>query len=120
MYFDLSMAQVNCSLVADAEAGYYVNEVDCILSGAEVVLNDGSIINRTGTALIALCAKDANKPLIIFAECYKFINKTLLTQKDIPNFARYDSKRKEPIILTDLTKSKYISLFCTDVGCVAP
>jgi translation initiation factor 2B subunit (eIF-2B alpha/beta/delta family) len=50
------MAQVNCSLIADAEAGYYVHEVDCILSGAEVVLNDGSIINRTGTALIALCA----------------------------------------------------------------
>jgi translation initiation factor 2B subunit (eIF-2B alpha/beta/delta family) len=34
MYYNLSMAQVNCSLVADAELGYYVNEVDCILSGA--------------------------------------------------------------------------------------
>lgn len=34
MYNDLSMAQVNCSMVADAEAGYYVNEVDCILTGA--------------------------------------------------------------------------------------
>jgi translation initiation factor 2B subunit (eIF-2B alpha/beta/delta family) len=94
MYNDLSMAQVNCSLVAHAEAGYYINEVDCILTGAEVVLSDGSIINRTGTTLIALSAADAKKPLIVFAECYKFLKKTLLTQKDIPNFARYDNKRK--------------------------
>ena len=36
--------------------GYYINEVDCVLTGAEVVLDDGSIINRTGTALIALYA----------------------------------------------------------------
>lgn len=88
------MAQVNCSLIADAEAGYYIGEVDCIISGAEVVLNDGSIINRTGTALIALCAEEAKKPFIVFAESYKFIKKILLTQKDIPNFARFESKRK--------------------------
>ena len=54
MFADLSMAQVNCSLIADVESGYYINEVDCILTGAEVVLDDGSIINRSGTALISL------------------------------------------------------------------
>lgn len=52
----MSLAKVNCSLIADAESGYYINEVDCVLTGAEVVLDDGSIINRTGTALIALYA----------------------------------------------------------------
>lgn len=57
MFNDLSLAQVNCSLIADAESGYYINEVDCVLSGAEVVMNDGSIINRTGTALISLAAQ---------------------------------------------------------------
>ena len=34
MFNDLSIAQVNCSLIADAESGYYINEVDCVLSGA--------------------------------------------------------------------------------------
>jgi translation initiation factor 2B subunit (eIF-2B alpha/beta/delta family) len=37
------------------------------LTGAEVVLDDGSIINRTGTALIALYAFEAKKPLIVYA-----------------------------------------------------
>jgi translation initiation factor 2B subunit (eIF-2B alpha/beta/delta family) len=67
MYNDLTMSQVNCSFIADAEAGYYINEVDCVLTGAEVVLDDGSIINRTGTALIALCAHEAKKPVIVFS-----------------------------------------------------
>lgn len=94
MFTDLSMAQVNCSLIADVESGYYINEVDCILTGAEVVLDDGSIINRSGTALISLYAFEVKKPVIVFAETYKFIKKTLLTQKDIPNYARFESKRK--------------------------
>lgn len=83
-------------------------------------MNDGSIINRTGTALISLAAREAKKPFIVFSESYKFIKKTILTQKDIPNHARFEKRRKEPIILTDLTKSKNITIFCTDVGCVAP
>jgi len=52
MFTDLSMAQVNCSLIADVESGYYINEVDCILTGAEVVLDDGSIINRKNRIII--------------------------------------------------------------------
>ena len=84
------------------------------------MLDDGSIINRTGTALISLYAFEIKKPVIVFAETYKFIKKTLLTQKDIPNYARFESKRKEPIILTDLTKGKYISIICTDIGAISP
>lgn len=94
MYSELSIAQVNCSLIADAEAGYYINHVDCVLCGAEVVLNDGSIINRTGTALISLAAQEAKKPFVVFSESYKFLKKIILTQKDIPNHARFEARRK--------------------------
>lgn len=61
------MAQVNCSLISDAEAGYYISLVDCVLTGAEVVLDDGSIINRSGTALIALYAHEVRKPFVVFS-----------------------------------------------------
>lgn len=54
-------------LIADAESGYYINQVDCILTGAEVVLDDGSIINRSGTSLISLFAYEMKKPVIVFA-----------------------------------------------------
>ena len=91
-----------------------------MLTGAEVVLDDGSILNRTGTYMLGLCAYDARKPMICFAESYKFIKKVFLTQKDIPNHMQVDPKRKEPIIITDLTYSKYIKLFVTDLGCLAP
>ena len=88
------MEGVNCTFIADAEVTYYVNEVDCVLTGAEVVLGDGSILNRTGTFMLGLCAEEARKPMICMAESYKFINKVFLTQRDIPNHMEIDPTRK--------------------------
>lgn len=94
MFSELSMEGVNCTFIADAEVTYYVNEVDCVLTGAEVVLGDGSILNRTGTFMLGLCAEEARKPMICMAESYKFINKVFLTQRDIPNHMEIDPARK--------------------------
>lgn len=34
MFSELSLEGVNCTYIADAEVTYYVNEVDCVLTGA--------------------------------------------------------------------------------------
>ena len=97
-----------------------MNEVDCVLTGAEVVLGDGSILNRTGTFMLGLCAQEARKPMVCLAETYKFVNKVFLTQRDIPNHMDIDPNRKQPLVLADLTPKKYLTLFCTNIGCLSP
>ena len=58
---------VNCQLINDNEVAYYMPEVTCVLVGAEVILDNGAILNRAGTSIIALLAHNARKPFYVFA-----------------------------------------------------
>jgi translation initiation factor 2B subunit (eIF-2B alpha/beta/delta family) len=44
-----------------------MHEVSMVISGAEVILENGSILNRTGTSSLALIAYSNNKPFYVFA-----------------------------------------------------
>ena len=57
MYNQLLIERISCYLIDDVEIPYYMTEIDCVLTGAEVVFEDGSIINRAGSYLAAICAK---------------------------------------------------------------
>ena len=67
-----------------------MQSIDCVLTGAEVVLENGGILNRVGTKMLALNAKEYNKPLIVFSESYKFLKRTFLTHDDIPNHSKQE------------------------------
>ena len=80
---------VNCQLINDNEVGYYIQDITCVLVGAEVILDNGAILNRAGTSIVALLAHTARKPLYVFAETYKFLRRNYLCQRDIPqNFSQ--------------------------------
>ena len=61
----------NVKLIVDTAAGFYANKVDAILSGADSVFSDGSIINKIGTLSIALIAEHYNKPFLVGASSNK-------------------------------------------------
>lgn len=46
--------------------------------GAGAVLNNGSVLSRAGTAVIALSASDARIPLLVCCETYKFVERLVL------------------------------------------
>jgi translation initiation factor eIF-2B subunit alpha len=111
---------VRCQLIGDNEAGYYIHRVDCVLVGAQAILEDGSILNRAGTFQIALLAKHHFKPFYVFAESYKFLKRNYLTQADIPQRFIEEGPRKVRTIMIDLTPPQFISMFCTDNGVYNP
>ena len=37
---------VNCQLIGDNEMGYYIGEMVCVIVGAQVILDNGAILNR--------------------------------------------------------------------------
>ena len=90
LYEELVLDGVRCQLINDNEVGYYMHQVTCVALGAEVILENGAILNRAGTSMVALIAHHARKPVYVFAESYKFLRKIYLTQRDIPQRFRED------------------------------
>lgn len=41
--------------------------MSCVLVGAEVILDNGAILNRAGTSILALLANQSRKPFYVFA-----------------------------------------------------
>lgn len=88
-----------------------MHQMTCVLVGAEVILDNGAILNRAGTSIVALLASQYRKPFYVFAESYKFLRKTYLSQQDIPQ--RYTSHKQVKTISIDLTQPEHITMFCT-------
>ena len=57
--------------ITDAQAGLFVGEADLILLGADSILRDGALVNKAGTRLIALAAREAGVPVLVCAESFK-------------------------------------------------
>lgn len=57
--------------ITDAQAGIFAEQAEMVLVGADSILADGSIINKSGTRLVALAARDADVPFYVCAESFK-------------------------------------------------
>jgi len=63
------------SLCPDAAIAHVLNQTEkplhgCVV-GADSILPDGSVVNKTGTHLIALACKEANKPMYVLCDTWK-------------------------------------------------
>ena len=92
MYLELTKKNMNCILLIDSAMGFIMENVDFVLTGAELVTENGGIVNRIGTYSLALCASCLEKPFYVVAEGYKFSRIFPLGQKDLREEVR-DSER---------------------------
>jgi len=67
----LSGLGVPTRLITDAQMGLAVAEADVALVGADSLLPDGSLVNKAGTYLLALAARDRAVPLYVCCESFK-------------------------------------------------
>ncbi len=56
----------------DAAAYYFMNKADVYMTGADAITSDGYVVNKIGTALIALAADRFNVPYYVAASSLKF------------------------------------------------
>ncbi|KAI8811380.1 hypothetical protein BJ742DRAFT_140115 [Cladochytrium replicatum] len=109
--------------ILDSAVGYFIENVDMVMVGAEGVVENGGIINQIGTYQIAVVAKAANKPFYVVTESYKFVRLFPLNQSDLPkraNVARRgaDAGPVDPSV--DYTPPAFITLLFTDLGVLTP
>jgi translation initiation factor eIF-2B subunit delta len=67
----LSAAEKSGELITDAQLGLFAARADVALVGADAVLADGTVVNKAGTYLLALAARDHELPFYVCSESFK-------------------------------------------------
>ncbi len=127
---ELDNEGIPTTLIVDSAVRYFINEVDCVIVGADTITVNGALINKIGTSQIALCAKEARVPFMVAAETYKFSPKTLfgelvvIEERDAIEVAPEEIlnlknvKVRNPAF--DVTPRDYIDLIVTEIGAIPP
>lgn len=61
-----------------------VQSADCAMIGADAILKNGDVVNKTGSSLLALACKNFNKPFYVIASKEKFRSNNARSQKEMP------------------------------------
>ena len=120
---------IETELIVDSAARSVMNEVDLVVVGADVITANGTLVNKIGTAQIALAAREARTSFMVAAETYKFSPKTILgelvtieerdPQEVLATLSQYRHvKVRNPAF--DVTPHQYIDLICTEAGAIPP
>ena len=120
---------IETELIVDSAVRSIMNEVDLVVVGADVITANGTLVNKIGTAQIALSAHEARTSFMVAAETYKFSPMTILgelvTIEDrgpdevLADISKYKHVRvRNPAF--DVTPHRYIDLICTEAGAIPP
>lgn len=125
----LKEAGVDVTVIVDSAVRYFMNEIDCVIVGADTITANGALINKIGTSQIALCAKEARVPFLVAAETYKFSPRTLggelvvieerSAEEVLPvEMLKLGIKARNPAF--DVTPRSYIDAIITEIGIIPP
>jgi ribose 1,5-bisphosphate isomerase len=95
----LSGLGVATDFISDQQMGLFVHHADVALVGADTVAVDGSVINKAGTYLLALAARDRGIPFYVCFEAFKC---SKLAAADIP-LEHHDASELAPRELPNIT-----------------
>jgi len=112
---ELTAAGIPSKLVADDLATRLVRRCDVVLTGADTVLLDGTLVNKVGTHDLALAAEAARKPFYSACETLKI--DSLRTAQTFPP---PDPLADLGDVLFDLTPAQFVTSFITDKGVFEP
>jgi ribose 1,5-bisphosphate isomerase len=65
-------AGIKTTLIVDSAVRYFMNKVDLVVVGADALTSEGNVINKIGTSMVALAAKEARTPFYVVSELLKF------------------------------------------------
>jgi len=122
----LEAENIRCRVVEDLAVGVEMHKVDCVLLGAEGVVETGGIVNQLGSYTVAMLAKALNKQTFVLAESFKFVREYPLCQEDLPEEYLYSASvlaAKQSTVISprvDYTPPGLVSLLFTDLGILTP
>jgi translation initiation factor eIF-2B subunit delta len=121
---ELVAAGISMTLITEAQMALFVQEADAVVVGADMILPDGDFINKIGTRLLALAAKDAGVPFYAASETLK----VAAPSQPLP-FAPEEGKPKEVCgekwlevrnVYFEVTPARLVSGYLTERGLIEP
>jgi len=126
---DLHTEGIGSTLIVDSAARWLMKDIDIVIVGADTICSNGALINKIGTAQIALAAHEARVPFLVAAETFKFSPKTMygelveIEERDSSEVVRPGEVPEGTRVLNpvfDATPAEYIDAIVTEVGVVPP
>jgi translation initiation factor eIF-2B subunit delta len=118
----LAAAGVRVTLVSDAQLGLFVPRCDAVLVGADAITEDDHLINKAGTRLAVLAAREAGVPAFAVAQTFKICPAgwpLALTPHDPAQLARVRGLRVSNIAF-DATPLSWFTAVVTERGPITP
>ncbi|MEM2740307.1 MAG: ribose 1,5-bisphosphate isomerase [Candidatus Bathyarchaeia archaeon] len=127
----LAEAGIPVTLIVDSAARFFMKKIDKVFVGADAVASNGAVVNKVGTSMIALAAKEARVRVFVAAETYKFSPETIIgelikiEERTPEEVAPREFLEKYPSISVrnpsfDVTPPDYIDLIITEKGIIPP
>lgn len=122
---ELVAAGITTQLIADALGPRLVIHCDVVLTGADSVLRDGSLVNKIGTYALALAAKAAGKPCYAACETLKIDSARTAETFPLPEPRSPEELEPPPRVdalnlYFDLTPPELVTSYITDRGVYDP
>lgn len=117
-------AGISMTMITEAQMALFVHEADAVMVGADSVLPDGDFINKIGTRLLALAARDADVPFYTASETLK----VTAPSEPMP-FAPEEGKAKEICsenwlevrnVYYEVTPARLVTSYITEQGVLDP
>ncbi len=74
--------KIKVKLITDAEIALFIKYADCVVSGADMILNNGNTVNKTGSMAAAVLCNYYEKPFFVLATKDKITNKNSFKYKN--------------------------------------
>jgi len=127
----LSKDGIPVTMIVDDAARYFMKDIDKVIVGADAVTANGAVVNKIGTSMIALAARESNVRTFVAAETYKFSPETMIgdvvaiEQRGIDEVITKGELRELPKVEIknpsfDVTPPEYIDLIITEKGIIPP
>jgi ribose 1,5-bisphosphate isomerase len=118
---------IKTTMIVDSAVRHFMNEVDFVVVGADAITSEGNVINKIGTSMVALAAKEARTPFYIATELLKFDSVTVFgdyekieerTPKEIWNTPPPGLIMRNPAF--DVTRRDFIHGIICEEGIIPP
>jgi ribose 1,5-bisphosphate isomerase len=63
---------IKTTMIVDSAVRHFMNEIDLVVVGADAITSEGNVVNKIGTSMVALAAKEARTPFYVVSELLKF------------------------------------------------
>ena len=124
---EMVAAGIKTTLIVDSAVRHFINTANLVIVGADAITSEGNVINKIGTSMVALAAKEARTPFYVASELLKFDPDT--TQG---NYERIEERSKlevwgdppDGLIIRnpafDVTRREFIHGIICEEGIISP